>query len=102
MSVPAGLSTGCCCGKEHLTRREIEVLVLVAAGCSNTDIAARLYLSTDTVNHHLHGMLTRSGAHNRAELVARSYVGGLLGPGIWPPTPTGRQCIVPSPTPQSP
>lgn len=100
MSVRTGeVSTGCCCGRDHLTHREIDVLVLVAAGQSNTEIARRLYLSTDTVGHHIHDMLTRTGAHNRAELVARSYVGGRLDGRSWPPIPTGRRCVGTSPAP---
>lgn len=95
--VSTGASTGCCCGRDHLTHREIDVLALVAAGRSNTEIAMHLSLSTDTVGHHIHDMLTRTGARNRAEVVARSYVGGLLNGRSWPPTPTGRRCIRPNP-----
>ncbi|MGH3099231.1 MAG: LuxR C-terminal-related transcriptional regulator [Streptosporangiales bacterium] len=86
---------GCCCDTPDLTRREIGMLALVAAGWSNTEIASDLSLSPDTVAHHLHDMLGRAQARNRVELVARSYVSGLLDPETWPPTSTGRRCIVP-------
>ena len=86
---------GCCCHLGHLTQRELDVLELVAQGLSNDQIATRLHLSTQTVAHHLSAMLQRLGSHNRAELVARGFAGGLLQIGVWPPARSGRRCIAP-------
>ena len=89
---------GCCCDLDHLTLRDLDVLELVARGLSNDQIAARLHVSTQTVAHHLSGMLRRLDAHNRAELVARGFTTGLLCAGQWPPIRSGRRCVVPSAT----
>jgi DNA-binding CsgD family transcriptional regulator len=86
----------CCCGYEHLTAREIRVLCLVAAGLSNTRISESLHLSSHTIDRHLGNMLRRSSADNRAALVARAYYAGVLVPGIWPPSVSGRTCLPPS------
>lgn len=51
-----------------LTRREREVAELVAAGSTNREIAARLYLSERTVENHVHHILTRLELANRSQL----------------------------------
>ena len=83
----------CCCGFDHLTERETMVLCLVAAGLSNAEISARLHLSTHTIDRHLANMLRRSGAPNRAGLVARAYHAGVLVAGSWPPRTSARRCL---------
>jgi DNA-binding CsgD family transcriptional regulator len=52
-----------------LTRREMEVLELLAVGLTNAGIAERLYLTTKTVSHHLSAIYTKLGASNRMEAV---------------------------------
>lgn len=53
-----------------LSRREQEVLGLLAHGLTNRDIAERLFLSRKTVEHHVRGVLTKLGLANRAEAAA--------------------------------
>jgi LuxR family maltose regulon positive regulatory protein len=57
---------------EPLTARELEVLRLVAAGRSNREIAAELYLALGTVKAHVHTIGGKLGAANRTEAVARA------------------------------
>jgi DNA-binding NarL/FixJ family response regulator len=64
-----------------LTVREREVMALVAAGLSNDEIAARLYLSPLTSKTHVSRMMTKLGARDRAQLVVMAYETGLVTPG---------------------
>lgn len=61
-----------------LTRREREVLDLLAGGLSNPDIADRLYLSVNTVRNHVQNVLAKLGAHSKLEAVAVARREGLL------------------------
>ncbi len=54
-------------GSNGLTRREQEVLGLVAAGKSNPDIARDLYISLNTVTRHLSNIFLKTGTTNRVE-----------------------------------
>jgi DNA-binding CsgD family transcriptional regulator/pimeloyl-ACP methyl ester carboxylesterase len=53
-----------------LTKREVQVLCLVAAGKHNWEIAAELSISTNTVDRHISNILSKTGAVNRAEAAA--------------------------------
>jgi len=69
---------------EELTPREHEVLTLVGAGLSNAEIAKRLVLSPLTAKTHVSRVMTKLGAHDRAQLVIVAYEGGLVSPsGRW-------------------
>jgi DNA-binding NarL/FixJ family response regulator len=71
-----------------LTEREREVMTLVAAGLSNDEIAARLFLSPLTAKTHVSRIMTKLGARDRAQIVVTAYETGLVTPGQAPqPTP---------------
>jgi DNA-binding NarL/FixJ family response regulator len=53
-----------------LTRREQEVLSLVAEGLTNAEVAARLHVSTKTVGHHVSNVLAKLGVRSRGEAAA--------------------------------
>jgi DNA-binding CsgD family transcriptional regulator len=57
-------------GVPYLTRREWEVLRLVAAGHRNADIAAQLYVSVTTVHMHLRNIFSKLGVHTRTAALA--------------------------------
>ena len=64
-----------------LTDREREVLALVGTGLSNDEIADRLVIGIATVKTHVHRLLTKLDARDRAQLVVLAYEGGVVRPG---------------------
>jgi DNA-binding NarL/FixJ family response regulator len=65
----------------QLTERESEVLVLVAQGLSNAEIADHLYISLYTAKTHVSRILTKLHARDRAQLVILAYETHLVTPG---------------------
>jgi DNA-binding NarL/FixJ family response regulator len=62
---------------DDLTTREVEVLKLIAAGLSNTEIAAALVVSGATVKTHINHIFAKTGARDRAQAVRYAYQRGL-------------------------
>ncbi|MFD4876848.1 response regulator [Streptomyces sp. NPDC058420] len=67
---------------EALTVREREVLVQVAGGHSNDEIAERLEVSPLTVKTHVNRAMSKLGARDRAQLVVIAYESGLVRPRV--------------------
>jgi DNA-binding NarL/FixJ family response regulator len=65
-----------------LTDREQEVLARVAAGMSNDEIAAALFMSPLTAKTHVSRAMAKLGARDRAQLVVIAYETGLVRPGL--------------------
>ena len=66
---------------EQLTAREREVLVAVARGLSNAELADELFMSHATAKTHVSHLLTKFSARDRAQLVVIAYETGLITPG---------------------
>jgi DNA-binding NarL/FixJ family response regulator len=64
-----------------LTEREREVVVLVAGGLTNDEIAERLFMSPATARTHVSRAMIKLGARDRAQLVVLAYESGLVRPG---------------------
>ena len=61
-----------------LTERETQVLRLVAQGRSNSEIAAELFLGTETVKTHVSSVLAKLGARDRVQAVITAYESGFI------------------------
>ena len=62
---------------DDLTSREIEVLKLIAAGLSNTEIAEALVVTRATVKTHINHVFQKTGARDRAQAVRYAYEHGI-------------------------
>jgi DNA-binding NarL/FixJ family response regulator len=66
---------------DGLTPREAEVLGLIAAGLTNTEISDRLVVSAATVKSHVNHIFAKAGVRDRAQAVVYAYEHGLAEPG---------------------
>jgi DNA-binding NarL/FixJ family response regulator len=60
-----------------LTRREVEVLALIARGLSNKEIASELFLTEATVKTHVYHIFGKTGSRTRAQAVADANAHGI-------------------------
>jgi DNA-binding CsgD family transcriptional regulator/tetratricopeptide (TPR) repeat protein len=79
-TVPRGPNAATRGNPAGLTGRELEVLRLLAEGCTNREVAQQLHLSPKTVGHHVSHVLAKLGARSRAEAVAVAVASGMTGP----------------------
>ena len=86
----AGIPRGPAAEPGKITKRQVEVLCLLAKGLTSREVAEVLTVSEHTIVRHVANMMAATGAANRLELVARAIIGGLLENASWPPRPTGR------------
>lgn len=61
-----------------LTERELEILELIVAGCSNAEIAERLYITIGTVKTHVRNVLNKLCANDRTQAAVRALRAGLV------------------------
>lgn len=65
-------------GGRRITKREAEVLQLIADGCSTTEVAAKLYISQKTVKNHLASIYQKLDARDRTQAVLRAVRQGIV------------------------
>lgn len=62
----------------HLTPRQLEVLLFLAQGLQNKEIAEQMQKSVSTVKQHISGMMLRLGVHTRTGIIIKAQKLGLI------------------------
>ena len=75
---PPGPSAGVSDEERVVTRREEEVLQLIADGCSTPEVAERLYISQKTVKNHLASIYQKLDARDRTQAVLQAVRMGIV------------------------
>ena len=73
-----GVSSEVCNSQSVLSQREIEILREIALGESNGEIAVKLFLSVNTVKHHIHNILVKLKLKNRRAAILYAQRAGLI------------------------
>jgi DNA-binding CsgD family transcriptional regulator len=76
--IPRGPRASTATNPARLTRRQVEVVALIAEGLRDADIARRLYLSEKTVGHHVSAILRKLGVRTRGQAAAEAVQLGLI------------------------
>jgi len=78
--IPRGPRLSTRSNQAGLTNRQVDVLLLLAEGLSNAEIARRLSTSSKTVDHHVSAILAKLGVHSRTQAITAASTLGLLPP----------------------
>lgn len=93
MNNPEQEACDCHLSSSRLTKREIEVMLLVAACKEDSAVAAELGISVSTAQAHVRNMRSKAKVHSRVGLVVRCYAAGILLPASLPPRWSGKSCL---------
>ncbi len=80
-SVPRGPNEATRANPSGLTARELQVLQLLAQGCTSAQLARRLHRSPKTIDHHVGSLFEKLGVHSRSEAVAAAFARGIVSAG---------------------
>jgi DNA-binding CsgD family transcriptional regulator/tetratricopeptide (TPR) repeat protein len=83
--IPRGVQTSTRNNPAGLTDRQLDVLVLLARGLTNAEIAQKLVVSVRTVDHHVSAILAKLGARTRRDAAAAAFTLGIATPHAAPP-----------------
>lgn len=61
-----------------LSERELEVLKLIVEGCSNPEMATRLYISPNTIKSHVRNLMNKLGADHRIQVAVIAIRNGII------------------------
>jgi DNA-binding CsgD family transcriptional regulator len=81
-SIPRGPNEVTRANPSGLTAKELEILNLLAQGCTGAQLARRLHRSPKTIENHVCSLLEKLGVHSRVEAVAVAFTRGIINKGI--------------------
>ena len=65
-------------GNIHITKRELDALILVSRGLNNSEAAEKIYVSLNTFRNHVYNVMKKLGANNRAHALLTAIEKGML------------------------